>query len=624
MTSAATRNENTGTALQANTSSEPGTQSSAGVKDKALSSLRKLKRRIKRTTTPTLIYSAGGCGNNQAELLARNLSPDKWPTLSLAFFDLDWSNLLDRFEAYETEPSPEATDVQKLEYENVLAWLALQGERLFVVPIGDPDYKLADAEGDADQPNTKTAASSDADKRPAPVVASEVAGHVDDTARNGSGQTKPAATWTPGLGAGANPDIGKRAALISKLLITEIIKKHKLVIFLFGGGGGSGSGIVEVGAEIAVDLGITAYGAMTNPAHAEPQRVVLAKATLEKLRAIIPVITLSTQGKRKNTPPEATAASTADELRLALPPKTPEEAGPSKAPTGTDMQKVFENQNREYLLPQLLFLIEISECTGLINMDLSDLQAFLERGKRIYFGKAYADRETSIKDLVESLFSSDAQEEGIIKDATGGLILFTCPENSAWTDFEIEEIMSAVREKVKKDGAECDLKYGLYPKSASETKTVAMLLNAPLVGQQKPSANATVVEPANALIQPNVHRVQRHLSVGGRSTNVMLRKDLAEQFEQLTGRDRNNLIWEDVDEAYTLLTQISSDIDKFVDIPQNIGFFLNIYSNGHSKDVPVQWRTLFERMKTYKESSSANFSPEAQVEQSQTYGGYLS
>ena len=77
---------------------------------------------------------------------------------------------------------------------------------------------------------------------------------------------------TKGLGAGSNPDIGKRAALETKDLLREQLEGADMVFITAGLGGGTGTGGAPVIAEIAKDLGILTVAIVTKPFQFEGKR----------------------------------------------------------------------------------------------------------------------------------------------------------------------------------------------------------------------------------------------------------------------------------------------------------------------------------------------------------------
>lgn len=96
---------------------------------------------------------------------------------------------------------------------------------------------------------------------------------------------------TKGLGAGMNPDIGKRAAEETKEEIQESIKGADMVFIAGGMGGGTCTGASPVVAQIAKELGTLTIGVVTRPFSFEgPQRVKLAEAGIEELRKAVDAI----------------------------------------------------------------------------------------------------------------------------------------------------------------------------------------------------------------------------------------------------------------------------------------------------------------------------------------------
>ena len=91
---------------------------------------------------------------------------------------------------------------------------------------------------------------------------------------------------TKGLGAGANPDVGKRAAEESREELAEIMKGADLVFVTCGMGGGTGTGAAPIIAEIARDQGILTIGVVSKPFMFEGrQRMKNAENGIEQLKA---------------------------------------------------------------------------------------------------------------------------------------------------------------------------------------------------------------------------------------------------------------------------------------------------------------------------------------------------
>jgi cell division protein FtsZ len=99
---------------------------------------------------------------------------------------------------------------------------------------------------------------------------------------------------TRGLGAGANPEVGRQSALEDREQIAEILKGADMVFITAGMGGGTGTGAAPVVAEIAKELGILTVAVVTKPFPFEgKRRMKVAEAGMEELRqhvdSLIPI-----------------------------------------------------------------------------------------------------------------------------------------------------------------------------------------------------------------------------------------------------------------------------------------------------------------------------------------------
>ncbi len=91
---------------------------------------------------------------------------------------------------------------------------------------------------------------------------------------------------TRGLGAGANPDIGAKAAEENRNDIMEAIKGADMIFITAGMGGGTGTGAAPIVAEIAKELGILTVGVVTKPFTFEgPRRLKHAEQGIEELKS---------------------------------------------------------------------------------------------------------------------------------------------------------------------------------------------------------------------------------------------------------------------------------------------------------------------------------------------------
>ena len=89
---------------------------------------------------------------------------------------------------------------------------------------------------------------------------------------------------TKGLGAGANPEIGRQAALEDRKLIEEVLQGADMLFITAGMGGGTGTGAAPVVAEIAKELGILSVAVVTKPFPFEQRkRMMIAEEGIANL-----------------------------------------------------------------------------------------------------------------------------------------------------------------------------------------------------------------------------------------------------------------------------------------------------------------------------------------------------
>jgi cell division protein FtsZ len=112
--------------------------------------------------------------------------------------------------------------------------------------------------------------------------------NTDSQALNGSpvpGKLQIGVNLTEGLGCGANPEVGKNAALESKDQIREMLMGAKMVFITSGMGGGTGTGAAPVIAKIAKDMDILTVGIVTAPFSFEgKKKAAQAEIGIEDLR----------------------------------------------------------------------------------------------------------------------------------------------------------------------------------------------------------------------------------------------------------------------------------------------------------------------------------------------------
>ena len=206
-------------------------------------------------------------------------------------------------------------------------------------------------------------------------------------------------TTTRGLGAGALPEVGERAAQEAEEDIKPYVKGSSIVFVTAGMGGGTGTGSAPVVARMARESGALVIGVVTMPFKAEGKiRLDNALRGLERLRVNCDTI-----------------AVVANDKLLELVPKLPLDAAFRVAD--------------EVLMESIKGLTEIMTKPGLVNLDFNDVMTIMKNGGVAIIGMGEADNKTAKGDRIESAVRQ-ALESPLLGDvdlstARGALIRVT-------------------------------------------------------------------------------------------------------------------------------------------------------------------------------------------------------
>ncbi|CAI3627430.1 cell-division initiation protein [Clostridium neonatale] len=224
---------------------------------------------------------------------------------------------------------------------------------------------------------------------------------------------------TKGLGAGANPEIGKKAAEESREEITAAIKGANMVFITAGMGGGTGTGAAPVVAEIAKSMDILTVGVVTKPFPFEGKRRMRhAEMGIENLKekvdtlVIIPNERLLTMADKKTT--------LLDSFKLA----------------------------DEVLRQGVQAISDLITITGVINADFADIKAVMLDKGLAHMGVGFGKGETRTQDAVKQAISSPLLETSI-DGATDVIINFTGGADLG--ALEVYDAADVVREAVDPD-----------------------------------------------------------------------------------------------------------------------------------------------------------------------------
>ncbi|MDO7596642.1 MAG: cell division protein FtsZ [Pseudomonadota bacterium] len=204
---------------------------------------------------------------------------------------------------------------------------------------------------------------------------------------------------TKGLGAGANPDVGRQAALEDRERIMEVIRGSDMVFITAGMGGGTGTGAAPVVAQVAKEMGILTVAVVTKPFPFEGnKRLKIAEAGLAELtQHVDSLITIP------------------NEKLLAV--------------LGRDMTLLgaFKAAN-DVLLGAVQGIAELITREGMINVDFADVRTVMSEMGMAMMGTGQASGENRAKEAARLAVSSPLLEDvdlsgarGVLVNITGGL-----------------------------------------------------------------------------------------------------------------------------------------------------------------------------------------------------------
>lgn len=189
---------------------------------------------------------------------------------------------------------------------------------------------------------------------------------------------------TKGLGAGADPEVGKAAAEENKEEITEIVKGADMVFVTCGMGGGTGTGAAPVVAEIARELGILTVGIVTKPFKFEARsRMNNALSGIDSLKDSVDTLIVIPNDKLLEIVDRRT--SMPDALRKA----------------------------DEVLQQGVQGITDLINVPGLINLDFADVQTVMKDKGIAHIGIGTGSGDDKCVDAVKQAISSPLLETTI-------------------------------------------------------------------------------------------------------------------------------------------------------------------------------------------------------------------
>ncbi len=231
---------------------------------------------------------------------------------------------------------------------------------------------------------------------------------------------------TEGLGAGANPQVGRDAAIESGEVIKASLAESHMVFITAGFGGGTGTGAAPVIAGLCKELGILTVAVVTRPFSFEgKKRAKMAEEGIAQLKEVADtVITIPN-----------------DRLR-------------GLASKNAKMVDMFRRAD-EILLHSVKGITDLIMRPGLVNLDFADVKTTMSKAGMAIMGIGVAEGENRAVDAAERAISHPLLEDINIDGAKGVLMNITSS-----SDITMEEMTEASERIYNEVGDEADIIWG--------------------------------------------------------------------------------------------------------------------------------------------------------------------
>jgi len=303
---------------------------------------------------------------------------------------------------------------------------------------------------------------------------------------------------TKGLGAGANPDIGRQAAMEDRDRIHEAIEGADMLFITAGMGGGTGTGAAPIVAQVAKELGILTVAVVTKPFTMEGnKRMAIAEQGIAELgKSVDSLITI---------PNEKLLAVLGGE---------------------TTLLDAFKSAN-QVLQGAVQGIAELITRPGLINLDFADVKTVMAEMGMAMIGSGTSSGEDRAREAAEAAVSSPLLEDIDLAGANGILVNITAGMDLSVGEFH--EVGNTVKEFAS-DDATVVVGTVIDP---DMTDRIRVTVVATGLGQSRENAEAPmrIVRRQVAQAEPNYHgldkpTVQRQRAVGDGLEAAGLQEDL--------------------------------------------------------------------------------------------------
>ncbi len=260
---------------------------------------------------------------------------------------------------------------------------------------------------------------------------------------------------TKGLGAGARPEIGRKAAIEDRDRIAEIIEGADMLFITAGMGGGTGTGAAPIIAEVAKEMGILTVAVVTKPFSFEGKRTKVATDGLEELSQHVDSLIIIPNEK----------------LMQVL---------------GEDVPflEAFRAAN-DVLHNAVSGIAEVINIPGMVNVDFADVRTVMSEMGMAMMGSATASGIDRARIAAEQAVASPLLEDVNLANARGVLVNIT--SSTSFKMKEYYDVMNTIKAFTAEDATV--IVGNVFDESMGDELRVTMVatgLNSAVRRQQKP------------------------------------------------------------------------------------------------------------------------------------------
>ena len=291
---------------------------------------------------------------------------------------------------------------------------------------------------------------------------------------------------TKGLGAGANPEIGRAAAERDRAAIEELLQGADMIFITAGMGGGTGTGAAPVIAQIAKELGALTVAVVTKPFNFE--------------------------GKNRRKAAEAGIAELVEEVDSLI--TIPNEKLMEILGKKTTMKEAFAKAD-DILKGAVQGISDIIMKPGYVNVDFADVKTVMsEKGIAMMgTGKSSAENERGVE-AAQQAVSSELLEDVELKDARGVLVNITAKGVTLSDNAEVESVIKGL---IAEDAT---IIWGVVEDATMNEEELLVTVVATGINQRTATLAVDNTRRATVQLNPvglNAHSA-RHIESGGTSS----------------------------------------------------------------------------------------------------------